>query len=132
TVGAAPGSIIVAIIETHTATKNTNEPSRVPTPMSIPFTSRTALAGATLAVSSTQRTPRSASARPSGGDQIDAVASGERNHLVAHLLQPGDELSPDPARRAGHRNLGRFQVSVLPSHPSCLVGQCHDTPQTRN
>src|SRR5258706_7629285 len=35
--GAAPGSIIAAIIETQSATKNANEPSGVATPISIPF-----------------------------------------------------------------------------------------------
>ena len=39
---AAPGSIIAAIIDTHRATKNTNEPSSDATPMSIPFIRRTA------------------------------------------------------------------------------------------
>jgi hypothetical protein len=34
---AAPGSIIAAIIGTLRATKEANEPSRVATPMSIPF-----------------------------------------------------------------------------------------------
>jgi hypothetical protein len=42
TAGAAPGSIIAAIIGTHRATKDANEPSRVATPMSIPFICRTA------------------------------------------------------------------------------------------
>src|SRR6266545_3002025 len=42
TAGAAPGSIIAAIIDTHRATKNANEPSPVATPMSIPFICRTA------------------------------------------------------------------------------------------
>jgi hypothetical protein len=39
--GAAPGSIIAAIIATHTAAKNANEPSRVATPMSIPVICQT-------------------------------------------------------------------------------------------
>jgi hypothetical protein len=38
----APGSIIAAIIDTHRATKNANEPSSVAAPMSIPFICRTA------------------------------------------------------------------------------------------
>jgi hypothetical protein len=42
TAGAAPGSIIAAIITTHRATKNANEPSGVATPMSIPFICQTA------------------------------------------------------------------------------------------
>ena len=37
TAGAVPGSIIAAIITTHRATKNANDPSGVATPMSIPF-----------------------------------------------------------------------------------------------
>src|SRR5262249_47668451 len=57
TAGTAPGSIIAAIIDTHTATKNANEPSSVATPMSIPFiwrraTSQDAAASASVAVSS--------------------------------------------------------------------------------
>src|SRR6266508_6526903 len=42
TAGAAPGSIIAAIIDTHTATKNPNEPSPVATPVSIPLICHTA------------------------------------------------------------------------------------------
>src|SRR6202165_1435945 len=42
TAGAAPGSIIAAIIDTHRTRKNANEPSGVATPMSIPFICRTA------------------------------------------------------------------------------------------
>ena len=42
TAGTAPGSIIAAIIDTHTMTKNPNEPSGVATPMSIPLIRRTA------------------------------------------------------------------------------------------
>src|SRR5258707_15876737 len=38
----APGSIIAAIIGTHRAAKDTNEPSGVATPMSIPLICRTA------------------------------------------------------------------------------------------
>jgi hypothetical protein len=34
--GAAPGSIIAAIIDTQAVTKNGNDPSSVATPMSIP------------------------------------------------------------------------------------------------
>src|SRR5215469_18083310 len=39
---AAPGSIIAAIIVTHAAAKNPNEPGRVATPMSMPFMSQAA------------------------------------------------------------------------------------------
>ena len=42
--GAAPGSIIAAIIVTHTAAKNPNDPGRVATPMSMPSISQTAAA----------------------------------------------------------------------------------------
>src|ERR1700687_691987 len=41
TAGAAPGSIIAAIIDTQRAIKNANGPSGVATPMSIPFICRT-------------------------------------------------------------------------------------------
>jgi len=43
TAGAAPGSIIAAIIATHTAMKNSNEPSLVAAPMSIPCICHTAM-----------------------------------------------------------------------------------------
>src|SRR5689334_11644484 len=43
TAGAAPGSIIAAIITTHTAMKNANEPSLVATPISIPCICHTAM-----------------------------------------------------------------------------------------
>ena len=49
TAGAAPGSIIAAIITTHTAMKDTNEPSLVATPMSIPCICRTATTQAAAA-----------------------------------------------------------------------------------
>src|SRR5258706_11082251 len=42
TAGAAPGSIIAAIIGTHRAMKKLNDPTGVATPMSIPFISWTA------------------------------------------------------------------------------------------
>src|SRR4029450_5621167 len=53
--GTAPGSIIAAIIDTHTATKNANEPSSVATPISIPAiwltaTTHDAAASASVAV----------------------------------------------------------------------------------
>jgi hypothetical protein len=44
TAGTAPGNIIAAIIGTHIARKNPNEPRRVATPMSIPIISRSASA----------------------------------------------------------------------------------------
>jgi hypothetical protein len=62
TAGAAPGSIIAAIIDTHRATKNANEPSRVATPMSIPFICRTA-------------TTQDAAASPSVAVSAPAVAA---------------------------------------------------------
>ena len=40
TAGAAPGSIIAAIIVTHAAAKNPNAPGRVATPMSMPSMSQ--------------------------------------------------------------------------------------------
>ena len=40
TAGAAPGSIIAAIIVTHAAAKNPNAPGRVATPMSMPSISQ--------------------------------------------------------------------------------------------
>src|SRR6266478_6038024 len=62
TAGAAPGSIIAAIIGTHRATKNANEPSGVATPMSIPFICRTA-------------TTQDAAARPSVAVSTAPVAA---------------------------------------------------------
>ena len=49
TAGTAPGSIIAAIIDAHAATKNSNEPSSVATPMSIPSICRTAMTQAAAA-----------------------------------------------------------------------------------
>src|SRR5215831_5701584 len=43
TAGAAPGSIMAAIITTHTAIKDANDPSLVATPMSIPCICQTAM-----------------------------------------------------------------------------------------
>ena len=42
TAGAAPGSIIAAIIASHSAANDPNEPSSVATPMSIPVICQTA------------------------------------------------------------------------------------------
>jgi hypothetical protein len=42
TAGTAPGSIIAAIMTTHTAMKNANEPSPVATPISMPRICQTA------------------------------------------------------------------------------------------
>src|SRR5918996_6057061 len=49
TAGTARGSIIAAIIEAHAATKNSNEPSSVATPMSITSICRTAMTQAAAA-----------------------------------------------------------------------------------
>src|SRR5258708_24757420 len=49
TAGAAPGSIIAAIIDPHSATKNANEPSWVAAPMFMPFICRTATTQAAAA-----------------------------------------------------------------------------------
>src|SRR5262245_43770445 len=62
TAGAAPGSIIAAIITTHTAAKDPNEPSLVATPMSIPRSRQTA-------------TPQHAAASPSVAARATAVAA---------------------------------------------------------
>src|SRR5215831_2736525 len=62
TAGAAPGSIIAAIITTHTAMKDANEPSLVATPMSIPCICRTA-------------TTQDAAASPSVAANTAAVAA---------------------------------------------------------
>ena len=62
TAGAAPGSIIAAIITTHTAMKDANEPSLVATPMSIPCICRTAR-------------PQDAAASPSVAVSAAAIAA---------------------------------------------------------
>src|SRR5215471_20704155 len=61
TAGAVPGSIIAAIITTHTAMKNANEPSLVATPMSIPCICHTAM-------------PQDAAASPSAAVSATAIA----------------------------------------------------------
>jgi len=62
----APGSIIAAIIDTHTATKNESEPRRVATPVRHPFISRT-------------ETIQHAAARPSVAAAAPAVIGSERS-----------------------------------------------------
>src|SRR5262249_37827712 len=68
TVGAAPGSIIAAIIDTHRATKNANDPSPVATATSIPLICRTA-------------TTQEVAASPSVAASAAAVAA-----VLAHVL----------------------------------------------
>src|SRR5260221_13690254 len=80
TAGAAPGSIIAAIIGTHIATKNVNEPSGVATPMSIPFICQTA-------------TTQDAAASPSVA--VSAVAAAAVLVLVMAGIRPA---GPPPAR----------------------------------
>ena len=58
---AAPGSIIAAIITTHTAMKEANEPSLVATPMSMPCICHTAM-------------PQDAAASPSVAVSAAAIA----------------------------------------------------------
>src|SRR5258708_14736062 len=79
TAGAAPGSIIAAIIGTHIETKNVNEPSGVVTPMSIPFICQTA-------------TPQAAAASPSVA--VSAVASA----AVLVLVMAGPVRGGPPPR----------------------------------
>jgi hypothetical protein len=62
TAGAAPGSIIAAIITTHTAMKDANEPSLVATPMSIPCICQAAM-------------PQDAAASPSVAVSAAAIAA---------------------------------------------------------
>jgi hypothetical protein len=61
TAGAAPGSIIAAIMATHTAMKNVNEPSLVAAPMSIPRICQTVT---TQAAAASPRVAASAAVRP--------------------------------------------------------------------
>src|SRR5258706_6411393 len=89
--GAAPGSIIAAIIDTHSAAKNADEPSSVATPMYMPCICRTA-------------TPQAAAASPSVAASAAAVAA------VLPLVIPTE-------RRAGVAS-GRCRIATaLPSIP---------------
>jgi hypothetical protein len=93
TAGAAPGSIIAAIIHTHRATKNANEPSRVATPMSIPFicltaTTQDAAARPSVAVSAAAVAVVPALVMPAEGTV--GVASWRPNALAAPLRQVSD------------------------------------------
>src|SRR5260221_14304441 len=81
TAGAAPGSIIAAIIGPHIATKNVNEPSGVATPMSIPFICQTA-------------TTQDAAASPSVA--VSAVAAAAVLVLVMAVLFRGGPPNPRP------------------------------------
>src|SRR5262249_28792173 len=72
--GAAPGSIIAAIIHAHRPAKDPNEPSRVAIPMSIPVICRTA-------------TTQDAAARPSVAARAAAVAA-----VPAGLGEGGGDL----------------------------------------
>src|SRR6266487_6224293 len=108
TAGAAPGSIIAAIIDTHSATKNANEPSRVATPMSIPFICRTA-------------TTQDAAASPSVAVSAAAVAAvlalamGE-GHVIGHRRYIRDRRRSyrgRPAAPAAPRRAGRVRSPTL-------------------
>ena len=63
-----PGSIIAAIIGTHNAMKNANEPSRVAVPISMPFICRIEMAQHTAASASVAASAAAtaAVARPAG------------------------------------------------------------------
>jgi len=79
------GSIIAAIIEIHTATKNTKEPSWVATPMSIPFISRTA---------KTQHAAASPSVAVSAAAVVD---------IVERVVVPEQGTASDPPDTGSNR-----------------------------
>src|ERR1039457_3589851 len=85
TVGAAPGSIIAAIIAPHTATKDVNVPSRVATPMSIPLICRAA-------------TTQHAAASPSVAVSVAAVTAAWPGWTWTVSL-PALTTGPVPRRR---------------------------------
>src|SRR5215472_3431679 len=111
TAGAAPGSIIAAIITTHAAAKNAGEPSSVPTPISIPVICQT-------------ETTQHAAASPSVA--VSAAAAG-----VLTAVTAGAEVVGAPgfqARRcgggAGRRAVGGAGSSVMTASSSgfCVRG----------
>ena len=104
TAGTAPGSIIAAIITTHTPMKNANEPSRVATPMSIPCICRTAT---TQDAAASPSVPVSAAAVTAGVVRVTTAGSaGEpmtpsSNIAIERLLYYGNRsvASREMARR---------------------------------
>src|SRR6058998_2807099 len=90
TAGAAPGSIIAAIIGTQAATKNASEPSSVAAPMSIPLIWRTARAQHAAARASVAATA-------AAGFRVSVVViTGDRRvgaqKLIALLLDRAADL----------------------------------------
>src|SRR5215831_6122123 len=126
TAGAAPGSIIAAIITAHTAMKDANEPSLVATPMSIPCICHTAMtqdaaASPSVAVSAAAIAPvlavatvvvypwsammlsgfvQRGSGAPADGPVEVVLQGAERAVPVAR--QGGQELLGHPHRRGPH------------------------------
>src|SRR5579862_9804971 len=92
--GSGPGSIIAAIMATHTAMKNPNEPSWVATPMAIPLMCTTA-------------TPHAAPASPSVA--VNATAAG--------LTPAGRSTPPGTSTPASHR----CATDWLPHYSNQLV-----------
>src|ERR1700733_9080810 len=131
TAGAAPGSIIAAIITAHTAIKKANEPGLVATPMSIPVIRQTATTQQAAAVPSvTVSTAAVVAVRPLvsaereagacaatiGGVSM-AVASfwfrstltrSSSNRMIATLWQPTDCVNRSARARPPGPGYGRF------------------------
>src|ERR1035438_2111005 len=86
TAGTAPGSIMAAIMATHTAAKDANVPSRVATPMFIPVICR---------IATTQHAAASARVAVSG-PAVAAAGPGRTWMVALAVLTTG----PGPRRRA--------------------------------
>src|SRR5918996_1544346 len=95
TAGAAPGSIIAAIIVTHRGTKNANEPSSVAPPMSIPFICRTATTQDAAA------SPRVAASAAAVAAALALVMAGRRRVRPALIEQLVADRPQATVRHAG-------------------------------
>ena len=92
TAAAAPGSIIAAIIASHRAMKNANEPSRVVTPMSMPSICPTATTQAAAASPSVATT---AAGRSLAGSRTAFMTGRTRPTAMLGLrfsLRPPDQV----------------------------------------
>src|SRR3984885_2463052 len=113
TAGTAPGSIIAAIITTHTPMKNANEPSRVVTPISIPCICRTA-------------TTQDAAASPSVPVSAAAVTAGVARVTTAGSagapMTPSQQIAIERLLYYGNRSVASRERDGQPGGPGATVG----------
>src|SRR6516225_6496210 len=98
--GAAPGSIIAAIIVTHAAAKNQNDPGRVATPISMPSISQAAI---------TQHAAESPSI---------AVSTGAVSTAPAPVTAAGRDAGSVPGRSWRGRPRARSRGTAFNGGPS--------------